>query len=157
MVSSAIRWRPVVACCAILALGLLAPGPSARAASIDAVELNPQMTRLVAATYADFAGHLYDDERITVHTREARGFVAQSKDQYDLIHIGLLDSFAASGSGVQALNESYLYTAEAIGKYLEHTAAERSGYLNQALQVVDSKVVTVSSSPLGLVTVVEKQ
>ncbi len=36
MVGSAIRWRPAAACCAILALGLLAPGPWARAASIDA-------------------------------------------------------------------------------------------------------------------------
>ena len=92
------------------------------AAIIDAVELNPQMTKLVKDTYADFAGHLYDDDRITVYTKEARGFVAQSSDQYDLIHIGLLDSFAASGSGVQALNESYLYTVEAIREYLKHTA-----------------------------------
>jgi hypothetical protein len=91
------------------------------ASQIDAVELNPQMTRLVKETYADFAGHLYDDSRVTLHAREARGFVAQSEYRYDLIHIGLLDSFAASGSGVQALNESYLYTAEAIREYLEHT------------------------------------
>ena len=92
------------------------------AARIDAVELNPQMTRLVKDTYAEFAGHLYEDSRIAVYTKEARGFVAQSKDQYDLIHVGLLDSFAASGSGVQALNESYLYTVEAIREYLQHTA-----------------------------------
>ena len=88
---------------------------------IDAVELNPQMTSLVADTYADFAGHLYDDERITVFTAEARGFVVRSKDQYDLIQVALLDSFGASGSGVQALNESYLYTVEAIQDYLQHT------------------------------------
>jgi len=92
------------------------------AAKIDAVELNPQMTNLVKVTYADFAGRLYDDERVTVYTQEARGFVAQSAEHYDLIHIGLLDSFAASGSGVQALNESYLYTVEAIQQYLRHTA-----------------------------------
>ena len=92
------------------------------AARIDAVELNPQMTELVKVTYADFAGHLYDNSRVTVYTKEARGFVAQSSDQYDLIHIGLLDSFAASGSGVQALNESYLYTVEAIRQYLKRTA-----------------------------------
>jgi hypothetical protein len=92
------------------------------AGKIDAVELNPQMTNLVTDTYADFAGHLYDDERITVHTREARGFVARSKNQYDLIQVALLDSFAASGSGMQALNESYLYTVEAIQEYLKHTA-----------------------------------
>ncbi len=92
------------------------------AAKIDAVELNPQMTSLVKDRYADFAGHLYDDKRITVHTQEARGFVARSEDQFDLIQVALLDSFAASGSGVQALNESYLYTVEAIQDYLKHTA-----------------------------------
>ena len=89
---------------------------------IDAVELNPHITQLVSGTYADFAGHLYDDERVMVHTNDARGFVARSKDQYDLIQVALLDSFAASGSGVQALNESYLYTVEAIQDYLGHTA-----------------------------------
>ena len=93
------------------------------AIKVDAVELNPQMTNLVKDAYADFAGHLYDDERITVHTQEARGFVARSKDQYDLIQVAMLDSFAASGSGVQALSESYLYTVEAIQEYLKHTAA----------------------------------
>jgi len=92
------------------------------ASGIDAVELNPQMTALVSARHADFAGHLYDDDRVTIHTSEARGFVARSRDRYDLIHIGLLDSFAASGSGVQALNESYIYTVEAMREYLDHTS-----------------------------------
>ena len=88
------------------------------AKSVDAVELNPQMTELVADTYAEFAGFVYDDPRVTLHTKEARGFVAQSSAQYDLVHIGLLDSFAASGAGVQSLNESYIYTVEAIDDYL---------------------------------------
>jgi hypothetical protein len=92
------------------------------ASSIDAVELNRQMTELVEKTYAEFAGFIYDDPRVNAVTREARGFVAQSNGQYDLIHIGLLDSFGASGAGVHALNESYIYTVEAIREYLEHTA-----------------------------------
>lgn len=94
------------------------------AASIDAVELNPQMTELVEDAYAEFAGHLYKDERITVHIGEARGYVARSDEQYDLIQVALLDSFSASGSGTQALNESYLYTAEAIREYLKHISPE---------------------------------
>ncbi len=92
------------------------------ARSVDAVELNPQIIRLVNDTYADIAGPVYSDPRVSVHIKEARGFVAQSKTQYDLVHIGLLDSFAASGAGVQVLNESYVYTVEAIREYLGHTA-----------------------------------
>ena len=85
---------------------------------VDAVELNPRMTALVADTYAEFAGHLYDDPRVALHTAEARGYVAQNERRYDLVQIGLLDSFAAAGAGVQALNESYLYTVEAVREYL---------------------------------------
>ncbi len=85
---------------------------------IDAVELNPRMTGFVADTFGDFAGHIYDDPRVAVHTAEARGYVAQNEKQYDLIQIGLLDSFAAAGAGVHALNESYLYTVEALREYL---------------------------------------
>ncbi|MCZ6560463.1 MAG: SAM-dependent methyltransferase [Gammaproteobacteria bacterium] len=97
------------------------------ARAIDAVELNPLVTKLVSDTYADFAGHLYDDDRITVYAAEARSFVTRSASQYDLIQVALLDSFAASGAGVQALSESYLYTVEAIGEYLRHVAP--GGYL----------------------------
>ena len=89
---------------------------------IDAVELNRQMTALVADTWADFAGRIYSDPRVTVHTGEARGFVARHRDKYDLIQIGLLDSFGASGAGVQALNESYVYTVEALRQYLDDLA-----------------------------------
>jgi hypothetical protein len=46
---------------------------------VDAVELNPRMTGLVADTYAKFAGHIYDDPRVVLHTAEARGYVAQSE------------------------------------------------------------------------------
>ena len=92
------------------------------ASSIDAVELNSQMTGLVKETYAEFAGFVYDDPRVAVHSKEARGFVAQSNARYDLIHIGLLDSFGASGAGVQSLNESYIYTVQAINDYLRIVA-----------------------------------
>jgi len=94
------------------------------AGRIDAVELNPQMTGLVADTYADFAGHIYDDPRVTVHTGEARGFVARGSAEFDLVQIGLLDSFGASGAGVHALNENYIYTVEALGDYLDVLAPD---------------------------------
>ena len=89
---------------------------------VDAVELDPQMTRLVAERHADFAGRIYDDPRVTVITGEARGFVARRRGAYDLIQMGLLDSFGAAGAGVQALNESYIYTVEALRDSLANLA-----------------------------------
>lgn len=92
------------------------------AAKVDAVELNPQTVHLLDSTYAGFTGHIYDDARVTVHVAEARGFVARNRQRYDLIQVSLVDSFAAAGSGVQSLSESYLYTVEALQVYLRHLA-----------------------------------
>ncbi len=88
--------------------------------SIDAVELNPQIIDLIERIHAEFAGNLYQRDDVEVHVAEARGFVAGTSERYDLIHISLLDSFNASASGGYALNETYLYTVEALKEYLHH-------------------------------------
>lgn len=93
---------------------------------ITAVELNPQVVALVRDRYAGFAGNLY--QRATVRIEEARGFVAGSRGRYDLINIALLDAFGASAAGLYALNESYLYTVEALADYLAHLQPD--GYLS---------------------------
>ncbi|PVV22632.1 MAG: hypothetical protein B6D78_04745, partial [gamma proteobacterium symbiont of Ctena orbiculata] len=54
-------------------------------------------------------------------------FLGQSDKQYNLIQIALVDAASASSSGLYALNESYLYTREALALYLSHLAPE--GYL----------------------------
>ncbi len=92
------------------------------AGHVDAVEINPQMVELVRDTHAEYAGDLYEHPRVAVHIGEARGFVAKSLRDYDLIQIGLLDSFGAAGAGVLALHESYLYTVEGLQEYLNHLA-----------------------------------
>jgi spermidine synthase len=97
------------------------------AAAIDAVELDPNLVDLVGETYAGFAGRLYQRPEITVHTAEARGFVAASRQRYDLIQLPLLDSFAAAGAGTASLHESFVYTVEALADYLSHLAP--GGYL----------------------------
>jgi hypothetical protein len=91
-----------------------------QAKSIDAVELNPQIIDLIKRVHGEFAGNLYQREGVRVHAAEARGFVAGSSERYNLIHISLLDSFSASASGGYALNETYLYTVEALEEYLHH-------------------------------------
>jgi SAM-dependent methyltransferase len=89
------------------------------AARIDAVELNPQVAELLRGDFAEFSGKLYEHERVTLHIAEARGYVSRAGDRFDLVQVALLDSSAVAGSGTQALSESYLYTVEAFGRYLE--------------------------------------
>jgi hypothetical protein len=98
------------------------------ATNIDAVELNPQFARLVTTDYADFAGHLYQEQGITLHIAEARSFTAGSPGNYDLIQVSLLDSFSASASGQYALSESHLYTTEALAEFLQKLAPD--GFLS---------------------------
>ena len=97
------------------------------ARQIDAVELNPQVVDLLRQRFADYAGGIYSAEVdpappgiARVHLAEARGFVAASKQRYDLIHVALLDSFSASSAGLHALSENYLYTVQALQDDLQH-------------------------------------
>jgi spermidine synthase len=98
-----------------------------RAPRIDAVELNPQLVRLVSKRFAEFAGRLYEQPGVRIHVAEARSFVAGSRDRYDLIQLPLLDSFATAAAGTHSLSESYIYTIEAFEQYLDHLRP--GGYL----------------------------
>jgi hypothetical protein len=89
------------------------------ARQVDAVELNPQLADLMLHEFADYSGHLYEHARVSLELGEARGFAVRRQQRYDLIQLALLDSLAVSGSGVQALGESYLYTVEALAQFLE--------------------------------------
>lgn len=94
------------------------------AGQIDAVELNPQLIELVKDDYRAFAGNLYTQANVNIHIGEARDFISKNRFQYNLIQLALLD---ASNSGLYALNESYLYTTEALDSYLD--SIRPGGYL----------------------------
>ncbi len=91
-----------------------------QARSIDAVELNPQLVDLVRQTFAAFAGHIYTTPGVRVYVTEARSFVAASRQRYNMIFLGLHDTFGVSAAGALALSTGYLYTVEAIQDYLRH-------------------------------------
>ena len=85
---------------------------------ITAVELNAQLVDFVRDEYAAFSGNVYRDDRVSVKIAEARNFVGTDQRHYDLIQMTGLNAFGASASGLHALNESYLYTVEALRAYL---------------------------------------
>ena len=92
------------------------------AAQVDAVELDPQVVALVQQDLASFSGRPYSAAGVRLHVAEARGFVAASRERYDLIQVALLDSFGSSAAGLGSLAESNLYTVEAMAAYLDHLA-----------------------------------
>lgn len=94
---------------------------------IDAVELNPQVLDLIKEKYAGFSGHIYSSHSVSLHTGEARGYLATTGKTYDLINLSLLDAFGSS-AGLYSMAENYLYTEEAIETYLQHV--KPNGYLS---------------------------
>ena len=59
-----------------------------------------------------------------MHVADARSFAARSSERWDLIQIALVDSFSAAAAGVHALDESLLYTVEALGTFLDRLAPD---------------------------------
>jgi hypothetical protein len=97
------------------------------ASIVEAVEMNPQIVGLMRKQYRDFAGKIFNGDTSRMHMGEIRGFIKQSKQHYDLIQLTMIDGFNASIAGLYALNESYLYTVEAMADYLARLSPE--GYL----------------------------
>lgn len=95
-----------------------------RAARVDAVELNPKVVDLVERQFAGFSGRPYSQPGVSLHIGEARGFVAAGRERYDIIQVALLDSFGASSAGLHALSESFLYTVEAMQRFMAHLAPD---------------------------------
>ncbi|MBI5092764.1 MAG: SAM-dependent methyltransferase [Candidatus Hydrogenedentes bacterium] len=86
---------------------------------VSAIEVDPGVLRLLRGPLREFSGRLYERNDVSITIADGRGYLQSHAYQYDLIHIALLDSFTASAAGVNALNENYLYTVEAVSLYLE--------------------------------------
>lgn len=91
---------------------------------VDAVELDANVVGLLRNTLRDFSGGLYDRSDVDVHIAEGRAFLESADEQWDVIDISLVDSFAAAAVGLGAVNETYLYTQEALSTYLRHLRPE---------------------------------
>ena len=94
------------------------------ASAVDAVELNPDVLAIVREVLQGAPGAAWKDESVRTHVADARSFAARSSQQWDLIQIALVDSFSAAAAGVHALDESLLYTVEALGTFLDRLAPE---------------------------------
>ncbi len=86
---------------------------------IDALEVDANVISLMKNQFSAYSGHIYTQKNVTIHNHEARSFIKQTPNKYDLIELSMIDDYNTAASGVYALNESYLYTIESIRQILD--------------------------------------
>jgi spermidine synthase len=78
---------------------------------VDAIEIDPAIAYLGKNYHPE---HPYDDPRVTLTINDARNFFRTSREQYDLIIYGVLDSHTALSHASNLRVDSYVYTREGI-------------------------------------------
>ena len=93
----------------------------------EGVEINPVMEEIICQRFKDYSGKICEMKNVKLVTGEGRSYIAQSTVKYSLIHLSLIDSWAATVAGAYALSENSLYTKEAFLEYFKHL--EENGIL----------------------------
>lgn len=86
---------------------------------VTSVELNPIIFDTVKS-YGARAGNLYSHEYVNANVDEGRSFVSRSTEQYDIIYIPFVDTWASVSSGGLGVSENFLYTVEGFQEYYDH-------------------------------------
>ncbi len=93
----------------------------AGAAHVTGVEINPLIVDdVMLGQYRDYTGKLYERPDVTIIADDGRGVVRRSTEKFDIIHLSMVDTSAATAAGAYSLTENSLHTVEAFADYLEH-------------------------------------
>jgi hypothetical protein len=89
--------------------------------SVTGIEINPLIANAVMrGRYAGYAYHLYERPDVHIHVTDGRSFIRNSREQYDVIQMTLVDTWASTAAGAFALSENNLYTTDAFREYFQH-------------------------------------
>ncbi len=89
--------------------------------NVTGIEINPIIANTIMRhRYADYAYHLYDRPDVQMHVTDGRSFIRNSKQEYDVVQMTLVDTWASTAAGAFALSENNLYTVEAFQEYFDH-------------------------------------
>ena len=75
---------------------------------------------VMRGAYRDYVGHLYDRPDVEIIVDDGRGVVRRSKERFDVVHLSMVDTSAATAAGAYSLTENSLHTVEAFSDYLDH-------------------------------------
>jgi hypothetical protein len=88
---------------------------------VTGIEINPIIANdIMRGRYADFAFHLYQRPDVEIHVSDGRSFIRNTHEQYDVVQMTLVDTWASTAAGAFALSENTLYTVEAFKEYFAH-------------------------------------
>ena len=89
--------------------------------SVTGIEINPIIANtIMRGRYADYVYHLYERPEVHIHVTDGRSFVRNATQQFDVVQMTLVDTWASTAAGAFALSENSLYTVEAFREYFEH-------------------------------------
>jgi hypothetical protein len=89
--------------------------------SVTGIEINPIIaTTIMRQRYADYSQHLYQRPDVHIHVTDGRSFLRSSPQQFDVVQMTLVDTWASTAAGAFALSENNLYTVEAFREYFNH-------------------------------------
>lgn len=78
---------------------------------VDAVEIDPMIVKLGRAIHFE---NPYGSDRVEVHINDARAFVQNATEKYDLVVFSILDSHTTSSYYTNIRLDNYVYTLEAM-------------------------------------------
>jgi len=87
------------------------------AAHVTGVEINRSIVEGVKTRFAEFAGHLYDRDDVSIHADEGRHFLEKCREQFDIVQVSGVDTYSSTQAGAYNLSENHLYTREAFDCY----------------------------------------
>jgi spermidine synthase len=89
--------------------------------SVTGIEINPLIaTTIMRERYADYSQHLYQRPDVHIQVTDGRSFLRSTQQQFDVVQMTLVDTWASTAAGAFALSENNLYTVEAFREYFEH-------------------------------------
>ncbi|MBU6451344.1 MAG: class I SAM-dependent methyltransferase [Cyanobacteria bacterium REEB67] len=80
--------------------------------SVTGVEVNNVILEALNKNFGDFSGHLDRYPGVRLINSEARSYLAQSGQHFDIIQLSLIDTLAAGAAGAFSLAENSLYTQD---------------------------------------------
>ncbi|MGA7929559.1 MAG: hypothetical protein WCA20_26595 [Candidatus Sulfotelmatobacter sp.] len=89
--------------------------------SVTGIEINPIIAdTIMRGRYAAYSQHLYQHPHVHILVTDGRSYLRSTPQQFDVVQMTLVDTWASTAAGAFALSENNLYTVEAFREYFEH-------------------------------------